>query len=129
MLATTRHDLKDLAGAEKAYLRLLSMAPREIKGLNGIGVLYGELGDLDKSLYYLRQAAQIAPGDPNTLVNYGYAAFLKGELHDSRDALNRALAANPALSARIVPVLMEIARRQNDREELERLQSLTGQGI
>lgn len=124
MLAITRHDQQDLAGAEEAYLRVLSISPRDLKGLNGLGVLYGERGMLDKSLRYLRQAVEVAPGDTDVLVNFGYAAFLKGDLEECRDSFQRAIGIKPPLLAMLMPTLLEIASRQNDQVEVVRLKAL-----
>lgn len=124
MLAITLQDLKDIAGAEEAYLRLLAIAPRDFMGLNGIGILYGEKGDLDRSLDYLRRAMAVEPNNPEVLVNFGYSAFLKGRLDESRAALNRAVALSPGEMTRLLPTLLEIARRQNDRDEVARLEAL-----
>lgn len=124
MLAITHHDLGDAVAAEKAYLRLLSIAPKDGKGLNGIGILYGEQGDIDKSIHYLRQAFEVAPDDPGTAINFGYAALLKGNLAESRDAFNRAVTTAPETLARLLPTMIEIARRQNDSEAVKRLEAL-----
>ena len=124
MLAITLQDRKDFPGAEEAYLRLLSIAPRDSKGLNGIGILYGEKGDLDRSLDYLRRAVAVEPNNPETLVNFGYTAFLKGMLDESRDAFNRAVELSPGEISRLLPTLLEIARRQNDKDEVARLEAL-----
>jgi hypothetical protein len=112
MLATTRHDQKDFDGAEEAYLRLLSISPEDPKGLNSLGVLYGEKGVLDKSLFYLRRAMQAAPDDAEVLVNFGYAAFLNGDLELCRDSFQRAIALNPNLMTKLMPTLLEIDSRQ-----------------
>jgi len=128
LLAITLQDVKDFVGAEQAYLRLLAIAPRDSKGLNGIGILYGEKGDLDRSLDYLRRAVEVEPNNPETLVNFGYSAYLKGMLDESRDAFNRAVAISPGEIGRLLPTLLEIARRQGDRDEVARLEALMGAG-
>lgn len=128
MLAITRHDQKDLAGAEEAYLRLLGIAPRDTKGLNGIGILYGEMGDLDRSMDYLRQAVRLEPNSAETLINFAYAAYLKGSLQESREAFTRAAAIAPATLERLLPVMLEIARKLGDRDEVQRLESLMAGG-
>jgi hypothetical protein len=114
MLATTRHDLKDFAGAEQAYLKLIAMHPKELKALNGIGVLYGERGECGKALTYLRRAAEAAPEDSGTLVNVGYAAYLCGNLEESEAVFTRALAINPTLADTLLPTMAEIKRRQGN---------------
>jgi len=128
MLAITRHDLKDLAGAEEAYLRLLKIAPRDTKGLNGIGVLYGEMGDLDRSMDYLRKAVQLEQNSAETLINFAYAAYLKGSLQESREAFTRAVAIAPATLERLLPVMLEIAMKLGDRDEARRLEALMAGG-
>jgi tetratricopeptide (TPR) repeat protein len=128
MLAATRHDLKDFAGAEDAYLHLLAISPREKLGLVGIGTLYGERGDIEKSLHYLRQAVDIAPDDPDVLVNFGFAQFLNGDLEACRTSFQRAVVINPQLIGKLLPTLLEVASRQNDQEEVLRLKSLIKRG-
>lgn len=124
MLAATRHELKDFTGAEEAYLRLLAIAPKDREGLNGIGILYGEKGNIEKSVSYLRKAVEIASDDPGTLLNFGYAAFLHGEPEAALGSFNRALGINPALLPKLLPVMIEIATQQNDMLELDRLNAL-----
>ncbi|NVN99878.1 MAG: phospholipid carrier-dependent glycosyltransferase [Geobacteraceae bacterium] len=115
MLSTTRHELKDLAGAEDSYLHLLAIAPKDNTGLNGIGTLYGEKGEMEKSLFYLRKAVEVYPNDSGSLVNLGYAAFLHGELKEAMDSFNHALAINPELSTKLLPVINEIASRRGNK--------------
>lgn len=126
LLATAQHDQKQFASAEAAYLRLLEIAPKDKGGLSGLGILYGENGNLDKSFEYLQRAVQAAPNDPEMLVNFGYAAYLKGDLDVSKDSFYRAMDLNPALLRKLLPTLTEIAKRQQDRLELDRLDELSG---
>jgi Flp pilus assembly protein TadD len=68
------------AGAISAFRRALVREGRPLAALNGIAVVYAELGRHADSTRYFQEALRAAPTDPTTLNNIGFAALRRGEL-------------------------------------------------
>ncbi len=77
------------AAASTAYTQLLK-TPLAARGYRGLGLLAGGAGDFDGATKNLQQAAQLAPTDPVTLSDLGYARLRDGDVNGARVPLMQA---------------------------------------
>ncbi len=111
LFAQTCHDLNDTVCAERAYLEVLARAPSDADALGGLGLLYGEKGELAKSRQYLTRLVDIRPWDGKALFNLGYCCFLSGDDAAAKVFLERALVQNGKKDANTRLVLQQIRDR------------------
>ena len=79
--------------AISAFRRLLRQDGPSIGVLNGLAIAYAELGRPDLAADHFAEALALAPDDPSTLNNIGYAALRRKEPGLARRYLERAKAA------------------------------------
>lgn len=97
--------LRDIEGAERAYLRAVELNPRFADALVNLGTVYHDRGRntggrqgrelLGKSVEYYRRALQELPNHADAWANMGLAYYDMGDLPGARRAYDRALFLNP----------------------------------
>src|SRR3954465_15035385 len=111
--ATTAHRQGDLAGAEQAYLHLLSLAPNNPQIRHPLGVLRAQQGRVDDALALLEGVvAQVAP-DAGLLKDYALVLAGAGRNQEALAAFDRALALKPGdleLARLRIDVLLRLGR-------------------
>lgn len=65
--------MNDLGNAKRYFLDALKLDANNSFALRNLGGLFGGVGEIEKSLYYLEKAYEIDPHDPNTVYGLGYA--------------------------------------------------------
>ena len=65
--------LDDLQSAKKYFLEALNRDANNSFALRNLGGLFGNSGEMEKSLYYLEKAYEIDPVDPKTVYGLGYS--------------------------------------------------------
>lgn len=63
-LGDVHYNLKNLNQAERAYIQALEMDYQDLSAIYKLGVLYSEMGQLQKAIDYLNRCRQSAPNDP-----------------------------------------------------------------
>lgn len=97
--------LRDIEGAERAYLRAVELNPDFADALVNLGTVYHERGRntsgiqgrelLGTSVEYYRRALKQLPNHADAWANLGLAYFDMGDLEGARRAYERALFLNP----------------------------------
>ncbi len=91
--------------AADAYTKLLQ-TPLAARGYRGLGLIAGAAGDFGGAARQLQEAARLAPTDPSTLSDLGYAKLREGDIDSARvplmqaaqlDGSNQKIASNVAL--------------------------------
>jgi Tfp pilus assembly protein PilF len=117
------------AEAVSAFRTLLREGGPSIKVLNGLAVAHGELGRPDLAADLFAKALAIAPDDPATHNNIGYAALRRGEIGLARRYLEKAgrLGGSDAeIEANLAAVAWLEARRAGPRLKADRPSGLPG---
>lgn len=86
LLAERLDESKSLLG------HLLEINPRFVRGLYLSGILYQQLGNYDRAVEALRQAADLAPGEPPIIAELACALAYSGDVRAARElveVLNR----------------------------------------
>lgn len=83
------------AQALDAYRQALSIEPRYVDALTGMGVTYARLGDHDTALRLLVAAASLDPGSALAQNNLGYIHWLRNERDLAIQAYRAALKLDP----------------------------------
>jgi tetratricopeptide (TPR) repeat protein len=111
--ATAAHRQGDLAGAEQAYLRLLSAEPNNPQIRHPLGVLRAQQGRVDEALALLEGVvAQVAP-DAGLLKDYALVLAGAGRNQEALAAFDRALELMPGdleLAKLRIDVLLRLGR-------------------
>lgn len=83
------------AQALDAYRQALSIEPRHVDSLTGMGVTYARMGDHDTALRLLVAAASLDPGSAMAQNNLGYIHWLRNERDLAIQAYRTALKLEP----------------------------------
>ncbi|MEW6344694.1 MAG: pilus assembly protein [Pseudomonadota bacterium] len=75
--------------AADAYAKLLQ-TPLAARGYRGLGLIAGAAGDFGGAAQQLQEAARLAPTDPLTLSDLGYARLREGDINGARVPLMKA---------------------------------------
>ncbi len=89
------HGQARYAQALDAYRQALSLQPRHVDALTGMGVAYASLGDHDAALRLLVAAASLDPASVTAQNNLGYIHWLRGERDGAMQAYRAALKLDP----------------------------------
>jgi Flp pilus assembly protein TadD len=76
--------------AVSAFRALLREDSSDLRGLNGLGIAYSELGRTDLSAEMFARALALSPDDPATLNNIGFSALRRAEPVVARHYLEKA---------------------------------------
>ena len=90
--ALALHRRGDLAAAEVAYRRVLTIAPRQPDALHLLGVATAQRGQPDAAIPLIQAAIAEAPNDANMHANLARACKAAGRLLDALAASDQALA-------------------------------------
>lgn len=96
------------AAAASAYGLLLT-TPLAARGYRGLGLVAGASGDFSHAAQELEQAVQLAPTDPVTLSDLGYARLRDGDVNGARVPLMKAAELdqnNPKIVSNVVLYLL-----------------------
>lgn len=93
--ATAAHRQGDLAGAEAAYLRLLSAQPNNPQIRHPLGVLRAQQGRVAEALTLLESAVAQSPPDAGMLKDYAMVLAGAGRNQEALAAFDRALGLTP----------------------------------
>ncbi len=86
---------RKLAEAEKIYKKALEMDSENAELLTGLAVVYGNLGEMNKSIEYYQRSLAIDPGYPWTVHAYKHTLESVGKPDEIESMLRKALDANP----------------------------------
>jgi tetratricopeptide (TPR) repeat protein len=81
--------------AERLYQQLLELEPANFMGLDQMGMIRLQQGQLREAQDFLEAALQVQPSAPETLVNYGVALSGLSRDAEALAALNLAIAVKP----------------------------------
>lgn len=84
-----------LPEAEQAYMQALRLRPRDVEGLNFVGMCAVQRGEALSGTLLLKKAAELEPGNAAVLCNLGSAYGKAGEWELARDTFAKASAAAP----------------------------------
>ncbi|HEY4076050.1 MAG TPA: tetratricopeptide repeat protein [Rhizomicrobium sp.] len=93
--AIALHQTGNLAEAEKLYLQLMAVAPREATSHHLLGVVRAQQGRNREALELMDAALKIAPDAPEILSNYGNVLKTQGQFEGALASYDRALAIKP----------------------------------
>jgi Flp pilus assembly protein TadD len=96
------------AAAADAYAKLLQ-TPLAARGYRGLGLIAGAAGDFGGAAQQLQEAARLAPTDPSTLSDLGYAELRAGDLDGARVPLMKAAQldqTNPKIASNVALYLI-----------------------
>ncbi len=120
--AITHHQSGRMAEAEKAYRKLLRVAPADLNGLRLLGGLYVQTGRMEFAIEVLEKAARQTEVDPETLTNLGLALRYLGQTDKARARYEQARALQPDY----VPALTHLASLFQDTGNLSEATELYG---
>jgi len=89
------HQQGQLRAAEKAYLAVLGLDPRQFEAMHGLGVLYMQNGSIERSEMQLRLALQFDPD--NVAANHDHGVTLRslGRFADAVASFDKSIAKAP----------------------------------
>jgi len=98
-LGSMDFDLGDLAGAERAWRRLVEVDPSNARGHSQLGVLYSCVGrpgvlDLDRASGEFQRALEINREETGPLMHLGEVALLRGDLKQARRDFDAVVGSN-----------------------------------
>ncbi|WP_310630103.1 pilus assembly protein [Paraburkholderia sp.] len=108
-----------------AYTQLLD-TPFAARGHRGLGLLAGASGDFRRAAQELDEASMLAPTDPATLSDLGYALLREGDVNGARVPLLKAFeldAHNPKIAANVA-LLLSASGADSDAQALMSTQGL-----
>lgn len=94
-LATVEFQQGDHAAAELHFKMAIQIEPTHITAHNGLGALYGSIGQQEKSEYHFREALKINPSYAEGHFNLGTLMVQQGRLDEGEAHLLRTLEINP----------------------------------
>lgn len=134
-LGNANYFLENYGQAERAYAKALEIDPGYTLAYKNMAINYRDYGkflgekkgDLDGSISYLKKAAEMQDGDPETLRLLGVAYGIKGDLDESIAYFQEALAAdgdNADVWYNMGVALVQSGRQQEAREALSKAATL-----
>ncbi len=90
-LAVALHERGDLAGAQRAYERVIALRPTHAEAHNNLGVLFADAGRWAEAIAHYRAAIAANEGYAKAWYNLGRAYRGAGQRGAAIDALSRAL--------------------------------------
>lgn len=134
-LGNANYFLENYGQAERAYAKALEIDPGYTLAYKNMAINYRDYGkflgekkgDLDGSISYLKKAAEMQDGDPETLRLLGVAYGIKGDLDESIAYFKEALAAdgdNADVWYNMGVALLQSGRQQEAREALSKAATL-----
>jgi tetratricopeptide (TPR) repeat protein len=87
--------LRRLPEAERELLAAIAIFPREPLYHNSLGVVYGEMGEYEKSLASFQSSARLNPGDPLVLMNLSTLYLRLGEAGKAIETIEKFIAERP----------------------------------
>lgn len=91
------HGQKRFDMAEAAYRKSLTLDGNQAAAHNALGSLYGEKGDLARSVQHFEKALAVAPNAGYLHNNLGFAYFLLGRFEEAYVAVRKALSLDATL--------------------------------
>jgi len=98
-LASALQKRQDIAGAERALLRLVELRPTSWAGFNRLGNLYFRTNRYEKAVEAYRRAIALNPGAALTYFNLGGALLRLGRFEEARTALDDSIRVRPVPQA------------------------------
>lgn len=94
-LALSLHKQKSFSEAIMAYQKVIEMDPNYFEAYNNLGLIYLEIGDLERSLKNYEKAIEINPKYDKSLNNIGIIYHLKGDDERAMEFFKRVVELNP----------------------------------
>jgi tetratricopeptide (TPR) repeat protein len=94
-IAFVQRRMDSTAAAVNTYLKLISVAPKDVKSLQQLGSLYYDLKDFDKCIGIMDQIMAIEPTNIEALTQKAYAYDSKGEASKAYECYLKALEIKP----------------------------------
>ncbi|WP_408583697.1 tetratricopeptide repeat protein [Paraburkholderia tropica] len=113
------------SASASAYTQLLN-TPFAARGHRGLGLLAGASGDFRHAAQELDEASMLAPTDPATLSDLGYALLREGDVNGARVPLLKAIELdphNPKIAANVA-LLLSASGADGDAQTLMNQQGL-----
>lgn len=77
------------------YERALQLDPGWTLPMNDMALVYGNMGEYEKSLETLKKLAALTPEDPNVYESMGHTLFQMGKIGEAVESFKKALAIKP----------------------------------
>jgi predicted O-linked N-acetylglucosamine transferase (SPINDLY family) len=97
--------------------------PDNVKIVNNLGVFSAKAGRIDEAIGYFGKAAELDPGSYEAWFNKGLLLRDKSQMHDAREALERAVACRPTAAVAVTAlafVCMDLKEKAEGLKLLER---------
>jgi cellulose synthase operon protein C len=120
---------QDYKSAARYYQALVAQQPDNVRFLNNLAWVAGELGD-PKALSYAEKASALAPADPAILDTLGMLLIKKGDVTQGVDKLRQAAQLGPNNSdirLHLAKALIKAGDKAAARKELDALAAATSQ--
>jgi putative PEP-CTERM system TPR-repeat lipoprotein len=120
---------QDYKSAARYYQTLVAQQPDNVRFLNNLAWVAGEVGD-PKALSYAEKAAGLAPGNPAILDTLGTLLVKKGDVTQGLEKLQQAAQLAPNQSAirlHLAKALIKVGDKASARKELDALTEASSQ--
>lgn len=115
-LCERRHEDKE---AERLYIALLEMAPRDARPHHRLGVLAVQKGDFAKAEEYFHATQSLAPASAELLSDIGYCYYLQHRLPEAEAKFSESLKLDPTYAAAINNLALVLGRQGRVGESLD----------
>ena len=93
--AARHHQAGRLVEAEKIYRRILARQPKHVDTLHLLGVLSGQVGNVNAAINLIGRAIELKPDNPQALCHLGNILLEKGQLDRAITTYHRAIELSP----------------------------------
>ena len=81
--------------ARRHLQQAVQSAPKNSRGIQGLGLVYERLGDIDKAVDTWERCLKISPNEPQVLTSLGQCSIQVGRIDQGREYLNHAIRLSP----------------------------------
>ena len=86
---------KKLYLSKKKYEEIIVLDPQNLQSFNNLGLIYKNLGEIDKSINFFKKAIEIDPNYQNAYNNLGIVLLEKGEYLKAIENFKKLIEINP----------------------------------
>lgn len=116
LLAKALNRRRKLEDAENVYLRAIEIEPDNPEFLTGLAVVYGNMGENEKSIAWHKKVLEIDKGYPWAILAYCHTLESIGKSEEVMPILDSALKANP--KSALINVLMGLEHQKGGKQDL-----------